>query len=77
MERVELNLHTDMSKMNGFIEIKDYIKKVLQYGMTSIAITDYENDKRYYRSMGGRKGAPDFLWSHGVPRLGGRCFLAF
>lgn len=40
MERVELNLHTDMS---GFIEIKDYIKKTLEYGMTSFAITDYEN----------------------------------
>lgn len=43
MERVELNLHTDMSKMKGFIEIKHYIKKALEYGMTSIAITDYEN----------------------------------
>lgn len=43
MERVELNLHTDMTKMKGFIEVKDYIKKALEYGITSIAITDYEN----------------------------------
>lgn len=43
MERVELNLHTNMSKIKGFIEIKDYIEKALEYGMTSIAITDYEN----------------------------------
>lgn len=43
MERVELNLHTNMSKMKGFIDIKDYIKKALEHGMKSIAITDYEN----------------------------------
>ncbi len=43
MERVELNLHTDMTKMKGFIEIKEYIKKALEYGMTAIAITDFEN----------------------------------
>lgn len=30
MERVELNLHTDMSKMKGFIEVKDYIKKSIR-----------------------------------------------
>lgn len=42
MERVELNLHTNMSKMKGCIEIKDYIKKAIEYKMTSLAITDYE-----------------------------------
>ncbi len=43
MERVELSLHTNMTKMRGFIKIKDYIYKALEYGMTAIAITDYEN----------------------------------
>ena len=42
MERVELNLHTEMTKMKGFIEVKDYIKKAIEYGMTSLAVTDYE-----------------------------------
>lgn len=42
MERVELNLHTQMSKMNGVTPVCDYIKKAIEYKMTSLAITDYE-----------------------------------
>ena len=42
MERFELNLHTNMSKMNGITSVSQYIKKAIEYGMTSIAVTDYE-----------------------------------
>ena len=41
MERVELNLHTNMSQMDGVTSIKDYINKAKEYGMTSLAITDH------------------------------------
>ena len=43
MERVELNLHTKMTEAKGVTDIKDYIEIAQKYGMTSIAITDYEN----------------------------------
>ena len=41
IKRVELNLHTNMSHMDGVTSIKDYINKAKEYGMTSLAITDH------------------------------------
>ena len=43
MERVELHIHTKMSQMDGINSCKDYIKKAMEYGMTSLAITDHGN----------------------------------
>lgn len=43
MERVELNAHTKMSKLEGIVDAKEYLDKVLELGMTAIAITDYES----------------------------------
>ena len=40
MERVELHLHTNMSKM---ADIEDYIIKAKQCGMNALAITDHRN----------------------------------
>ena len=42
MERIELNLHTNMSQMNGITDIRDYINRAKELGMTSLAITDDE-----------------------------------
>ena len=55
MERFELNLHTNMSKMNGITSVSQYIKKAIEYGMTSIAVTDYEVVQAFpeaYRLLG-------------------------
>lgn len=41
MERVELHLHTKMSKMDGISSISDYCKKAKEMGMRSIAVTDH------------------------------------
>ena len=41
MERVELHLHTNMSKMDGIPDIKDYIRKAKQFDMKALAITDH------------------------------------
>ena len=40
MERIELHLHTNMSKIDGITDIEDYIIKAKQYGMKALAITD-------------------------------------
>ena len=34
MERIELHLHTNMSKMDGVTKCKDYIEKANEYKMT-------------------------------------------
>ena len=40
MERVELNLHTNMSKKDGITDIEDYIRQAKQFDMKALAITD-------------------------------------
>ena len=42
MERIELNLHTNMSQMSGIADIRDYINRAKELEMTSLAITDNE-----------------------------------
>jgi DNA polymerase-3 subunit alpha (Gram-positive type) len=40
VKRVELHLHTNMSQMDGLIPYKKLLKKVSDFGMKSVAITD-------------------------------------
>ena len=39
-KRVELHLHTNMSQMDGLIPYKKLLKKINDFSMTSVAVTD-------------------------------------
>ena len=40
-KRVELHAHTNMSEMSGVMSIKDYAKRVKEFGHSAIAVTDF------------------------------------
>ena len=67
MERVELHIHTKMSEMDGINSCKDYINKAMEYGMTSVAITDHGNVQAFPKahSLLGRDN-PDMKVIYGV-----------
>ncbi len=54
---VELHCHTKMSEMVGVTDVKDLIDRVLEYGHSSIAVTDYSVVHSYpalYRETRGK-----------------------
>lgn len=50
MERIELHLHTNMSKMDGVTKCKGYIEKAKEYKMTALAITDHRSSTSISRN---------------------------
>jgi len=58
VKRVELHLHTNMSQMDGLIPFKKLLKKINDFGMKSVAVTDKNAIQvfpKLYKSKGDTK----------------------
>lgn len=42
-DRIELHAHTKMSTLDGVMDVKDYVKRVSDYGYSACAVTDHYN----------------------------------
>lgn len=57
VKRVELRCHTKMSQLDGVIEVKDLFKRVKNYGMNAVAVTDLGVVQSFPDSMYAAKGS--------------------
>lgn len=79
-KRVELHLHTKMSSMDGFVDVKSLMKRLAAWGHTAVAITDhgvvqsfpeaYEEAKKYGLKV--IYGLEGYLTEESAPKPGKR-----